>query len=125
MLKNIFILFIMFTWLACSKNSPDEDKESPVIQLDSPVNNQVFTGGQAVAITGHISDNGILVEIHVHIYDNTSGQLLIDINRFPNAGAYVVNENFQVQAGIQYKIQVIATDKSANQDVENVMITCN
>lgn len=123
MTRKLIILCIVFS--ACSKSSEPEDKELPVIQLTAPTNNQVFTAGQTVAITGMINDNGKLAEVHSHIYNNTTGQLLIDINRFPDAGSYSLNESFQAQAGIQYKIQILAVDKSANQAYETVFVTAN
>jgi hypothetical protein len=124
--KVIYALAILlFVSVSCSRDDDAEDEVSPVIQVVTPTNNQTFTGGQTVNITGNVSDNGTIVEVHVHIFNTTSGQQLIDINRFPNAANYTINENFQVVAGIQYKIQIIATDKSANQDIEDVFVSAN
>lgn len=127
MLKKIYILSLLWINIsACSnKNDSVDDKELPIIQLLSPTANQIFTAGQVVTINGNITDNNKLAEIHVHIYNNTSGQLLTDIHRFPNGGTYTLNETFTTQAGIQYKIQVLATDKSANQQNQTVFISSN
>jgi hypothetical protein len=124
-LKSFFIILLVFSIAGCSKNSEPDDDLSPVIQLTSPSNNQVFTGGQTINIAGSINDNNKLVEVHVHIYNHTSGQQLIDINRFPGSNTYILNETFQVQPGIQYRIQILATDKSANQGSETVLIVAN
>jgi hypothetical protein len=125
MVKNLFILSSIFLVAGCSKNSNADDKELPVIQLVSPTNNQVFTAGQTVPVSGTISDNNKLAELHVHISNNGTGQLLIDIHRYPPAATYSLNENFQPQAGIVYKIQVIATDKSGNQQFASVLVSAN
>jgi hypothetical protein len=122
----IVLLCSVLLWVACSKKSDSgSDKELPVINLVSPLNNAIYTGGQTVNINAPISDNVRLAEIHVHISNNSSGQLLIDIHRYPDAATYNLNESFTAQAGINYKIQVLAIDKSANQKTETVFVTAN
>lgn len=122
--RNIFLLLSFCAWLSCSKRSGSaEDKQSPVIQFTVPANNQVFTAGQPVVITGTITDNDKIAEIHVHISNNNTAQLLVDIHRFPAAASYALNENFTPTAGITYKIQLIAVDKSGNQAIESVMVS--
>ncbi len=111
--------------VSCSKSSSPEDRESPVIMLTSPVNNQVFIAGETVNITGMLSDNQKLTEVHVHISIVNTAALLIDIHGYPAAATYTLNESFQTQAGISYKIQVIAKDNSANENHTNVEITSN
>jgi hypothetical protein len=125
-MKRLYILLIIFIAGNCTKNNGSpSDKELPVIQLSSPTNNQAFAAGQAVNINGLITDNDKLAEVHVHIYNNGTGQLLIDINRFPATGSHTLNEAFQSLAGIQYKIQVVATDKAANQQLTTVLVTAS
>jgi hypothetical protein len=119
------LLFTLLFLISCSKNEDTTDNELPVIQLTTPVNNQVFTGGQTVSVTGSISDNSKIAELHVHISNNATAQLLIDIHRYPASASYSLNESFQAQAGITYKIQVIAVDKSANQETQSVLISAN
>jgi len=63
--------------------------------------------------------------VHVHISNNTTGNLLIDIHRNPGSGSYTLNESFQTQAGIQYKILVIAKDNSANEGRATLEISSN
>jgi hypothetical protein len=125
MVKRIYISFYLcVAILSCSdKKDKVNDKELPVIQLLTPSNNQSFTGGQVVNVTANISDNDKLYEIHVHVYNNGTGQLLLDIHRLPDASIYSLNENISTQAAIQYKIQVVAVDKSANQQVQTVFIS--
>jgi len=118
-------LSVMILLTACSKNSTVKDNELPVVTITSPNNNQVFSAGATVNITGALSDNQKLAEVHVHISNNSTGTLLIDIHRYPMAATYNLNESFQTQAGINYKIQVVAKDNSANENRSTVEITSN
>jgi hypothetical protein len=126
MKKIIPYYILLMVLVACSKDSrQSDDKELPVIQLSSPSNNQVFSAGQTANITANITDNNKLALVHVHIYNNGTGQLVIDIHRSPAGSTYSLNESLQVQAGIEYKIQVVAIDNSANQQVQTVFISAN
>lgn len=115
----------MILLAACSKNENIKDNELPVVSITSPNNNQVFNAGETVNIAGTLIDNQKLTEVHVHISDNATGTLLIDIHRNPGAAIYNLNESFQTQAGIDYKIQVIAKDNSANENRATIQITSN
>jgi PBP1b-binding outer membrane lipoprotein LpoB len=119
------IIILSFLLSGCSKDSTEKDNELPVVTLSSPTSNQVFNAGQNVSITGNISDNKKISEVHVHISNNTTGTLLIDIHHYPATATYTLNETFQTQAGIQYKIQVIAKDNSANENRATVEISSN
>jgi hypothetical protein len=119
------IIILSFLLSGCSKDSTEKDNELPVVTLSSPTSNQVFNAGQNVSITGNISDNKKISEVHVHISNNTTGTLLIDIHRYPATTIYTLNETFQTQAGIQYKIQVIVKDDSANENRATVEISSN
>jgi len=122
-MKNSFLLFIILI-AACSKDSGgSNDNQAPVVTLSSPVANQQFSAGQAVAINGQLTDNQKISEVHVHISDAQAGTLLIDIHRYPAAGAYTLSESFQAQSGISYKIQVIAKDNSGNEGRTTVEIS--
>ena len=126
-MKKIIPYYILLVILvSCAKFSKqDDDKELPMIQLTSPSNNQVYTGGETANITATITDNNKLSLVHVHIYNNATGQLVVDIHRSPTASTYSLNETLQVQSGIEYKIQVVAIDNSANQQVQTVFISAN
>jgi hypothetical protein len=116
----------LFLVVACSKdNKTVDDDFLPMIVLSSPSNGQVFTGGATVNITASITDNIKLAEVHVHISDHATGQLLVDIHRYPNAAAYALNESFQAQSGINYTIRVIAIDRSGNTEMQTVQVTVN
>jgi long-subunit fatty acid transport protein len=116
----------MITGFSCSKNNDREtDRVLPVVTISTPLNNQVFAAGQSVSITGTLSDNLQLAEVHVHISNNSTGTLLVDIHRYPLSATYTLNESFTVQSGIEYKIQVIAKDNTANENRATVLVSAN
>lgn len=124
--KLFFIASLLITGFSCSKNSNGEtDRVLPVVTISAPLNNQVFTAGQSVNITGTLSDNQQLAEVHVHISNNSTGTLLVDIHRYPLSATYILNESFIVQSGIEYKIQVIAKDNAANESRATVLVSAN
>jgi len=126
MKKTIPYYILLMVLVSCSKdNKQSNDKELPVIQLTSPSNNQVYSGGQTANITATITDNNKLALVHVHIYNNGTGQLVMDIHRSPTGSSYSLNETLQVVAGTEYKIQVVAIDNSANQQIQTVLISAN
>jgi hypothetical protein len=127
-MKNYFVLVLIFVFAACSKDSSEKDNrdnELPVVTISSPDNNQVFNAGATVIISGSVTDNKEIAEVHVHISNNTTGQLLKDIHRYPATGSYPLNESFQTQSGVNYKIQVIAKDDSANENRATVEVSAN
>jgi mRNA-degrading endonuclease toxin of MazEF toxin-antitoxin module len=117
---------VMLLFVSCSKKSGSEsDNQLPVVTLSSPTNNQVFTAGQTVNITGTLTDNKRVAEVHVHISNHDTGDLLVDIHRNPGTASYTLNETFTVQSGIHYRIQVIAKDNSANEGRATVEVSAN
>ncbi len=117
------MLFGLF--VSCSKNNGGKDSELPAIVIVSPTNNQLFNGGETVTINATLTDNKRIAEVHVHVTNNTSGALLMDIHRYPNSANYALSESFIAQAGIQYKIQLLVKDNSANENNASVLISCN
>jgi hypothetical protein len=123
---RIFLVPLLLIMASCSnKNSSVNDTQAPAITLNSPANNQVFTPGATVSITGNMTDNARISEVHVHVTNNSTGVLLMDIHRNPAAASYSLNESFIAQTGIQYKIQVIAKDNSANEGRASVEVSSN
>jgi uncharacterized lipoprotein YajG len=124
-MKTLVVIALMALVTGCSKNSSKDDKQAPVVTISTPMSNQRFNAGQTVSITGTVTDNEKLAELHVHISNMITGALLVDIHRYPSASSYTLNETFQVQAAITYRIQVIAKDNSANEGRASVEISTN
>jgi long-subunit fatty acid transport protein len=124
--KLFLTAILIITGFSCSKNNNREtDRVLPVVAISAPLNNQVFAAGQPVNITGTLSDNQQLAEVHVHISNTTTGTLLVDIHRYPLSATYTLNESFSVQSGIEYKIQVIAKDNAANENRATLLVSAN
>jgi hypothetical protein len=126
MQKLTIYILCLFLLGACKKNG-SENERKPRVLLETPTNNQIFSAGQTVNITANIfASKSNLKEIYVHIYDNATGLLLIDMYATStDTRNYYLNETFQVQAGTQYKIQVVAITSSGDQGEETVLISAN
>ena len=126
-MKNYLVVLLVIVFLGCSKDedNTEQDNELPVIVINSPDNNQVFNAGARVIITGSVTDNKQVDELHIHVSDVFTGALLMDIHRAPETSSYSLNESFQAQSGIDYKIQVIAKDNSNNENRASVEISTN
>lgn len=126
-MKNYLVVLLVIVFLGCSKDedNTEQDNELPVIVINSPDNNQVFNAGARVIITGSVTDNKQVDELHIHVSDVFTGALLIDIHRAPETSSYSLNESFQAQSGIDYKIEIIAKDNSNNENRASVEISTN
>lgn len=124
-MKKLLFISTLASFLACSKNSSSNDRELPVITLHTPVQGQTYPGGTLIAITGTISDNNSISQVHIHISNAQTGTLLIDVHRYPGNSSFTLNESFQAESGTSYKIQVIAKDNSANESRATVEISAN
>lgn len=117
----------MFIFLAaCSKDPATEnDTQPPVISLASPTDGQSFTAGQSIPITGTISDDNYIAEVHIHVTNNTTGALLMDVHLYPAGKTGSFNQSLTATSGTSYKIQVIARDKSLNEGRNTVFVSGN
>jgi hypothetical protein len=128
MKKILLYSLCLFLLGACQRHDQGWENEAyPIILPGTPTNNQVFSAGETANIVANIYDNqGGLVKVNVHIYNNVTGQLLTDIQRTPNDGKYYfLDESLQVQAGTQYKIEIVAINKDSRQAKETVLISAN
>lgn len=121
----VWSILIVFA-IACSKGSGKEkDYEAPVIMLTAPADNQVFSGGQSIMITGTVTDNKYIEEIHIEITNLANAIEYLHVHIHPGTNTFTINQAFTIQAGIAYKIRVIADDASTNSTVKSVDISCN
>lgn len=115
----MLILFL----LSCKKSSSDsDDREPPAISIQTPGAGASFAAGTAVAITGSITDANRIVQVHLHISSEESGQLLVDIHRYPGEAAFTINETFAIPSAGNYRIRVIARDNQGNEGQETVSV---
>ncbi len=123
---TFFIIICLIISWACSKgNSRDNDREFPVIKIVSPVNNQIFFGGQIVSIEAPLSDNKMIREFYVDIYNNRTNQFLSSFGQILAFSHYTISTYFIAETGIQYNIQIRVKDNSGNESRDSVLITTN
>ena len=127
MKTTIALLFLSFvlSGSSCSKNKDRTDTTAPVITINNPLNGQTFTNGQSIPINGTITDNEYIAEVHIHVTNTNTGILLMDVHKFPAAATTTFNESFPAATGVNYKIQVVTTDREVNEGRTVVNVSCN
>lgn len=125
-MKKLYLIGLLCLMIACSKDPVTQvDNIAPVVTLTTPTNNQTFTGGQTVSITGQVTDNKFIKEIHIVVTNLGSGFEYQHVHVQPNAASFNYNHSYTAQAGIFYKIEVIADDPSANSSSKSIQVFCN
>lgn len=110
----------------CSKGTAAEkDAVLPVITLITPVTGQNFTAGQSIQISGSITDDKYVAEVHIHVTNTNTGALLMDVHLYPGSSSTTFNQSITAAAGVNYKIQIIAKDRAVNEASVSVDVTCN
>lgn len=126
MKRLIPIIFFLFCAASCSKTPEEEkDKQAPTIDLFRPADQEIFNGSQNLLITGAVSDNKYIKEIHLEITNLITAEEYLHVHIHPNAASFNFSQNFTLQKGISYKIRVVADDASSNSTVKKVEIACN
>ena len=123
--RTVIILLLIFV-AGCSKDPATiNDTTAPVITLNSPSANQVYTPGQSINISGSITDNNYIAEVHIHVSNTNTGALLMDVHLYPAGSTATFNQSLTAVTGVNYKIQVIAKDKAVNEGRSTVDASCN
>ncbi|MFI5130766.1 MAG: DUF4625 domain-containing protein [Chitinophagales bacterium] len=125
-MKRSFIPYLLFILAACSKDpGSQKDYDAPAITVNTPTNNQVYNSGQNIMITGQVTDNKFINQIHVVITNLGSGLEYLHVHIHPNSSSFNFSQSYTAQAGISYKIEVIADDASTNSSATSVQVLCN
>jgi hypothetical protein len=124
--KKYFPLAIFIFAASCSKKTNDTgDKTSPSITIVSPQNGQHFNAGDVIQTTATATDNNKVTELHIHVIDKATGDLLRDIHSYPGQPTGTVEDSFPAAAGIAYTIQIIAKDPAQNTATSKVDVSVN
>ena len=124
MKRNLLILTLLVLF-SCKKEDEIGDSQLPVIMLTTPTNNQSFTAGQNITITGTITDNLKIREFHLEIINTTTGAFLTHEHYAPDAPTYTLSKTFVAQANSTYKIKVEAEDTNGNKAKAEVTVISN
>lgn len=126
MKTSIAVLICSLYLSSCNdKNKSDDDTQPPVITITTPTNNQSFTNGQSIRMTGNITDDNYIAESHIHVTNKVTGELLMDVHLYPGASSASFDQAITASAGKTYKITVTALDKQVNEGRTSVEVTCN
>ena len=121
----LFFLFFILSSSSCSKDKDKTDTTPPLITINNPLDGQIFTNGQSIPISGTITDNEYIAEVHIHVTNINTGVLLMDAHMFPAAATLTFNQSITAMSGIHYKIQVVSTDREVNEGRSIVTVSCN
>lgn len=126
----MLVYFISPVLSSCSKNaatlsSETKDTVPPTITIVSPTNNQQFTAGQIIQVTANASDNVKLTQLHIHITDKVTGNVLRDVHSYPGEKTGTVQDSFTATVGITYTIKIIAFDPSQSLGTAQVDVSGN
>jgi Bacterial Ig domain len=125
-MKNSLLLFLLILLIACSKEPVKEkDYTPPVLALSTPVDNQSYTNGESILISGSATDNKYIDQIHIVITNLVTGQEYLHVHIHPGSNSSNFSQPYTAQAGISYKIQVIVDDGSTNSTGKSVEVSCN
>lgn len=126
-MKTIHILSLAVILLTgCSKGSDrNNDRDAPVVIITTPVNDQSFAAGSTMMVTGTVSDAGKIVQVHFHFSSLETGQLLLDVHRYPGTGMFNLSENIQIPSTGEYRLQVIARDNAGNEGRQTLVVNGN
>lgn len=131
--RNVIYFVVLAIFLSgaiavqgCSKKeNKEEDVEPPVVMIITPTNGQIFSAGQSIQISGTITDNEYIAQVHLHIYNNQSGVKLLDEHIYPAAATANFDRSVTAVAGTEYRIEVNAIDKWVNEGRAKLIVVCN
>jgi hypothetical protein len=125
-MKRNLLFCGLLIFFSCKKESQQQgDSQSPVILLTAPANSQAFNTGQTVTISGSISDNQRIREVHLEIINTTTGAFLTHEHYSPECATFAINKTFTAQASSAYKIKVESEDENGNKGKSEISITSN
>ena len=120
-MKRFLPFAIGILLLSCGKS----DELAPVITVDTPGDNQVFSGGQTVNVKATITDNEGIHMVHLTVLDNTTGGHLVHFEEHYDGKSYELNKSFTVQAGRSYSIEIGSHDHADNAATKELTVSAN
>lgn len=147
MLKSGKTILLLFLWcsalLACSKSGSstddgsggggphviaDDDTTRPILTVLTPVNNQVYSNGSSISVTGNIADDLGLYRGSIRITNDSNGEILKE-QLYEIHG--VKNYNFSVTApatvttATGYTVSIFYEDHGLNSVSQTLKVLVN
>jgi hypothetical protein len=119
-MKKWFIPFFLMYLAGCGKS----DVTAPMITLNHPAEDQVFSAGETVMVSAVIQDDNDIHTVHLTVTDNTGAHYIHFEDHF-DGKTYTLNKSFTTQAGKTYSIHVDATDHAENMGELNRVVSAN
>ena len=99
--------------LSCKKDAGDS--LAPVISVSSPADLPVFTAGQTITISAAITDLQEVHAVHLYVRNKATSTELLHFEEHTNQSKYNLVKTFTAQAGVTYKIEIVANDQAENE----------
>jgi hypothetical protein len=146
MKTRVYLLLFLITGVlfsvACSKGSSSSndngggshptpspiDTIAPVLTINTPTSNQVFTSGNTISITGRITDDLGLYRGSIRIYNDANGALLKEqLYEIHYVLAYDFNVSYitNVTTASDYTVIVSFEDHGLNNATRSVKVKVN
>lgn len=142
--KAILMLFICCgAILACSKSggstddgsggggphvTADDDTTRPVLTILTPVNNQVYTNGSSISVTGNITDDLGLYRGSIRISNDITGEILkeqlYEIHGVKNY-SFSVTAPATVTTATGYTVSIFYEDHGLNSVSQTLKVLVN
>ncbi len=90
----VFLLAVLFTVLSCDKNETDS---IPVIEMESPVENQLFGVVDTIRVRANISDERLIANIQVVLVNEGFIPVAMARSFQPNSSSYNLDINYYLE----------------------------
>jgi Domain of unknown function (DUF4625) len=126
-MKKLFLFAsVLLMMFSCKRETVT--KALPVIVINTPVNNQHFSNGDTIHITGTVTHTVELTEVAVHMTDMSNNSEFFH-NHFSagNKTFYAFDSKYMLpdDKKTTYKVEVEADDKDGNTTTKELTITIN
>jgi len=132
--KFIVFSLLVYCVIGCSRGGAVEDPEHaiseqdttyPVLEITTPTNNQVFTSGSTINITGKVSDNSIY-QGTISIRNDATGVIVKEQNyeiHYIGTYNFSLSHTLTVTASTDFTVIVKFEDHGLHQTTKAVQVT--
>ncbi|RDC63922.1 Ig-like domain-containing protein [Adhaeribacter pallidiroseus] len=131
--KNVLASFITLVWVGVLSGCAELNKDSetapdgslPVIQLQAPTDNSIFTSGNTISIKSTISDKDRIKEMEVQVVkviQGSTSEAIWGYKKFPTTNPVIVDTSMNT-TGLtsgHYMVRFNLVDTRTNAQVKEV-----